>query len=116
MTIERIAIPLRKRGRPVDQITIDVCQDCGSVIGDPSLHKGNCPRIKPERGEPIPVWEEGRTIADRAWLAGVLSRHRFSYRPNHMHGVCSCRPTPITHDDYDDHLAEIIYRALEGRS
>ena len=94
-------------------VVFDVCTDCGCPVMDRTAHDRVCPPLKPEKA--APVWESARTIADRAWLSDVLRRHVWRVRNNDV-GVCSCSGlTRRTEQDYADHLAEIVYRALGGR-
>lgn len=94
-------------------VSIASCNDCGSLVGDPVVHGQNCSRIQPP--PPPPVWESARTIQDRAWLASLFLLHTFYLRSN-TSGKCKCGLGPITERDWTDHMAEVVYRALEGRS
>lgn len=93
----------------VASVAIASCDDCGSLVGNPVIHAQNCSRIKPP--PPPPVWEAGRTIKDRAWLATLFARHGY----NTADRRCACDAGPMTELDHCDHLAEAVYRALEGR-
>ncbi len=91
---------------------LGACDECGALLLHPHRHEDACPRIRPEPAPP--VWESGRTIADRAWLAAIMLRHNYRPRTN-TSGACKCGLDPITELDWADHAAEVVYRALAHR-
>jgi hypothetical protein len=89
-------------------VMLSACADCGALLYDADAHRTACPRLKPERPEPI--------TPDRYEWAKIIDLHRakrVSYKPDA--GVaCACGSFAGAEFSHAQHVAAMIANYVEA--
>ena len=91
-----------------DSVTLASCYDCGALIINAETHRTACPRLKPERPEPI--------TPDRHEWAKIVHAHRaerVSYKPD-AGVVCICGKFHGAPFGHSQHVAAMIANYVEA--